>query len=153
MGNALPLQNIPPGTTIHNIELKPGKGAQMVRSAGGSAQLVAKEGEYALVKLPSGETRKSAAWIAWRRSARSATWTTKTFPSARLDAIAGWARSPVNRGVAMNPVDHPHGGGEGKTSGGRHPVTPWGQPTRGYKTRNNKRTDKFIVNRSKRRRK
>jgi large subunit ribosomal protein L2 len=122
VGNALPLRNVPPGTTVHNIELRPGKGAQMVRSAGGAAQLVAKEGDYALIKLPSGETRKAGRtrWL---------------------------GRRPVNRGVSMNPVDHPHGGGEGKTSGGRHPVTPWGQPTRGYKTRNNKRTDAFIISR------
>jgi large subunit ribosomal protein L2 len=123
VGNALPLRNIPPGTQIHNLELKPGKGGQMVRSAGGAAQLVAKEAEYALVKLPSGETRKIS-----------------------QDCMATIGQVG-NRGVSMNPVDHPHGGGEGKTSGGRHPVTPWGQPTRGYKTRNNKRTDKFIVSR------
>src|SRR5918994_791673 len=104
-GNALPIRNIPLGTQIHNIELRPGKGGQMARSAGSFAQLVAKEGDYAQLRMPSGEVR----------------------------------------GVAMNPVDHPHGGGEGKTSGGRHPVTPWGQPTRGYKTRKNKRTTKMIV--------
>ena len=146
VGNALPLRNIPPGTTIHNIELKPGKGAQMVRSAGGSAQLVAKEGEYALIKLPSGETRK-VAQDCMATIGQVGNSTTKTSPSARPDARAGWDIRPTNRGVSMNPVDHPHGGGEGKTSGGRHPVTPWGQPTRGYKTRNNKRTDAFIVNR------
>ena len=130
VGNALPLKNIPPGTTIHNIELKPGKGAQMVRSAGGSAQLVAKEGEYALVKLPSGETRKVAQDC-----------------MATIGQVGNLDHENITIGVSMNPVDHPHGGGEGKTSGGRHPVTPWGQPTRGYKTRNNKRTDAFIVNR------
>ena len=139
--------NIPPGTQIHNVELKPGKGAQMVRSAGGAAQLVAKEGEYALVKLPSGETRKVLRRIAWRPSGRSATSITKMSPSARPDGTRWLGIVRTNRGVVMNPVDHPHGGGEGKTSGGRHPVTPWGQPTRGYKTRNNKRTDKFIVKR------
>jgi large subunit ribosomal protein L2 len=118
-GNALPLKNIPLGTQIHNIELRPGKGGQMARSAGSFAQLVAKEGGMAQLRLPSGEIRR----------------------------VPVECKRPTVRGVAMNPVDHPHGGGEGKTSGGRHPVTPWGQPTRGYKTRNNKRTDKFIVKR------
>ena len=146
VGNALQLKNIPPGTTIHNIELKPGKGAQMVRSAGGSAQFVAKEGEYALVKLPSGETRK-VSQDCMATIGRSATPITRMSPSEKRAARAGWELRPTNRGVVMNPVDHPHGGGEGKTSGGRHPVTPWGQPTRGYKTRNNKRTDAFIVSR------
>ncbi len=146
VGNALPLKNIPPGTTIHNIELKPGKGAQMVRSAGGSAQLVAKEGEYALVKLPSGETRKvSQDCMATIGQVGNLDHENVTIGKAGRMRWMGWR--PVNRGVTMNPVDHPHGGGEGKTSGGRHPVTPWGQPTRGYKTRNNKRTDAFIVNR------
>jgi large subunit ribosomal protein L2 len=142
----LPLKNIPPGTTIHNIELRPGKGAQMVRSAGGSAQLVAKEGEYALVKLPSGETRKVAQdCMATIGQVGNTDHENITIGKAGRTRWMGWR--PVNRGVSMNPVDHPHGGGEGKTSGGRHPVTPWGQPTRGYKTRNNKRTDRFIVNR------
>src|SRR5437660_9604265 len=146
IGNALPLKNIPPGTTIHNIELRPGKGAQMVRSAGGSAQLVAKEGEYALVKLPSGETRKVAQeCMATIGQVGNTDHENITIGKAGRVRWMGWR--PVNRGVSMNPVDHPHGGGEGKTSGGRHPVTPWGQPTRGYKTRNNKRTDRFIVNR------
>ena len=146
VGNALPLKNIPPGTTIHNVELKPGKGAQMVRSAGGSAQLVAKEGEYALVKLPSGETRKvSQDCMATIGQVGNLDHENVTIGKAGRMRWLGWR--PVNRGVTMNPVDHPHGGGEGKTSGGRHPVTPWGQPTRGYKTRNNKRTDAFIVNR------
>jgi large subunit ribosomal protein L2 len=146
VGNALPLQNIPPGTTVHNIELKPGKGAQMVRSAGGSAQLVAKEGEYALIKLPSGETRKVlVACMATIGQVSNVDHENISIGKAGRKRWMGVR--PTNRGVAMNPVDHPHGGGEGKTSGGRHPVTPWGQPTRGYKTRNNKRTDKFIVNR------
>ena len=148
VGNALPLKNIPPGTTIHNIELKPGKGAQMVRSAGGAAQLVAKEGEYALVKLPSGETRKVLAGLHGDdRPGRQYRSRERHHRQGRTQR-AGWACVRINRGVSMNPVDHPHGGGEGKTSGGRHPVTPWGQPTRGYKTRNNKRTDAFIVNRA-----
>src|SRR5947199_2180834 len=148
VGNALPLKNIPPGTTIHNLELRPGKGAQMVRSAGGAAQLVAKEGEYALVKLPSGETSKiSQDCMATIGQVGNIDHENITIGKAGRSRWMG--KKPHNRGVSMNPVDHPHGGGEGKTSGGRHPVTPWGQPTRGYKTRNNKRTDKFIVSRSK----
>ncbi len=146
VGNALPLRNIPPGTQIHNIELRPGKGAQMVRSAGGSAQLVAKEGDYALVKLPSGETRKVAQdCMATIGQVGNTDHENVTIGKAGRSRWLG--KRPHNRGVSMNPVDHPHGGGEGKTSGGRHPVTPWGQPTRGYKTRNNKRTDAFIVSR------
>ena len=148
VGNALQLRNIPPGTVIHNLELRPGKGAQMVRSAGGSAQLVAKEEDYALVKLPSGETRKvSQDCMATIGQVGNIDHENVTIGKAGRSRWLGWR--PHNRGVSMNPVDHPHGGGEGKTSGGRHPVTPWGQPTRGYKTRNNKRTDKFIVSRSK----
>src|SRR3954449_1993701 len=129
VGNALPLKNIPPGTTIHNLELRPGKGAQMVRSAGGSAQLVAKEGEYALVKLPSGETRKiSQDCMATIGQVGNIDHENITIGKAGRSRWMG--KRPHNRGVSMNPVDHPHGGGEGKTSGGRHPVTPWGQPTR-----------------------
>jgi len=146
VGNALPLRNIPAGTTVHNLELKPGKGAQMVRSAGGSAQLVAKEGDYALVKLPSGETRKVLIdCMATIGQIGNVDHENVAIGKAGRNRWLG--KKPVNRGVAMNPVDHPHGGGEGKTSGGRHPVTPWGQPTRGYKTRNNKRTNEFIVSR------
>jgi large subunit ribosomal protein L2 len=146
VGNALPLRSIPAGTTVHNIELKPGKGAQMVRSAGGAAQLVAKEGDYALVKLPSGETRKVLIdCMATVGQIGNVDHENVAIGKAGRNIWLG--KKPVNRGVAMNPVDHPHGGGEGKTSGGRHPVTPWGQPTRGYKTRNNKRTDRFIVSR------
>jgi len=148
VGNALPLRNIPPGTTVHNVELRPGKGAQMVRSAGGSAQLVAKEGDYALVKLPSGETRKVLVdCMATIGQVGNSDHENISIGKAGRNRWLG--RKPHNRGVSMNPVDHPHGGGEGKTSGGRHPVTPWGQPTRGYKTRNKKRTDKFIVGRKK----
>src|SRR5664280_2362379 len=148
VGNALPLRNIPPGTTIHNVELKPGKGAQMVRSAGGAAQLIAKEGDYGLVKLPSGETRKVLLdCLATIGQVGNTDHENVTWGKAGRTRWVG--KRPHNRGVSMNPVDHPHGGGEGKTSGGRHPVTPWGQPTRGYKTRNNKRTDAFIVNRRK----
>jgi large subunit ribosomal protein L2 len=149
VGNSLPLKNIPVGTTIHNIELRPGKGAQMVRSAGGSAQLVSRETDFALVKLPSGETRRIDV---------TCTATIGQVGNVEHENIslgkAGRKRwmgvRPTVRGVAMNPVDHPHGGGEGKTSGGRNPVTPWGQPTRGYKTRRNKRTERFIVSRRKR---
>ena len=133
VGNALPLRYIPTGTIVHNIELRPGKGAQMARSAGAQVNLIAKEGDYALLKLPSGETRKVLVECM------------ATIGKAGRNRWKGIR--PANRGVSMNPVDHPHGGGEGKTSGGRHPVTPWGQPTRGYKTRNNKRTDVFIVSR------
>src|SRR5712671_1898429 len=151
VGNALPLRNIPPGTTIHNIELKPGKGAQMVRSAGGSAQLVAKEGDYALIKLPSGETRKVLQdCLATIGQVGNSDHENVTWGKAGRTRWVG--KRPHNRGVSMNPVDHPHGGGEGKTSGGRHPVTPWGQPTRGFKTRNNKRTDKWIVTRKSKKR-
>ena len=148
VGNALPLRNIPPGTTVHNVELRPGKGAQMVRSAGGSAQLVAKEGDYALIKLPSGETRK-VLQECMATIGQVGNTDHENVAIGKAGRKRWMGRRPVNRGVAMNPVDHPHGGGEGKTSGGRHPVTPWGQPTRGYKTRNNKRTDAFIVGRRK----
>jgi large subunit ribosomal protein L2 len=148
VGNALALKNIPAGTVVHNIELKPGKGAQMARSAGAQAQLVAKEGEYALLKLPSGETRRVLLdCMATIGQVGNLDHENVTIGKAGRTRWLG--KKPHNRGVAMNPVDHPHGGGEGKTSGGRHPVTPWGQPTRGYKTRNNKRTDKMIVGRKK----
>ena len=146
VGNALPLKNIPSGTTVHAIELRPGKGAQMARSAGTQAQLVAKEGEYALLKLPSGETRKVLVdCLATIGQVGNTDHENVAIGKAGRNRWKGIR--PTNRGVTMNPVDHPHGGGEGKTSGGRHPVTPWGQPTRGYKTRNNKRTDAFIVSR------
>ncbi len=148
VGNALPLRNIPPGTTIHNIELRAGKGAQMVRSAGGSAQLVAKEGDWALIKLPSGETRK-VALDCMATIGQVGNLDHENVSIGKAGRTRWLGIRPTNRGVVMNPVDHPHGGGEGKTSGGRHPVTPWGQPTRGFKTRNNKRTDKFIVSRRK----
>lgn len=148
VGNALPLRNIPPGTTLHNIELRPGKGGQIVRAAGGGAQLVSKEGDYALIKLPSGETRRVLVeCMATVGSVGNAEHENISYGKA--GRVRWLGRRPVNRGVSMNPVDHPHGGGEGKTSGGRNPVTPWGQPTRGYKTRNNKRTDRFIVSRRK----
>ena len=143
-GNALPLKSIPAGTLIHNIELRPGKGGQMVRSAGSSAQLLAKEGEYAQIRLPSGEVRKvlmdCVATIGQVGNLEH-----ENISIGKAGRKRWMGIRPTVRGVAMNPVDHPLGGGEGKTSGGRHPVTPWGQPTRGYKTRNNKRTERFIV--------
>ncbi len=145
-GNALPIDNIPAGTLIHNVELKPGKGGQMVRSAGVQAQLVSKEGGYALIKLPSGEVRRIlSACAATVGVVGNAEHENVSLGKAGRKRWLG--RRPHNRGVVMNPVDHPHGGGEGRTSGGRHPVTPWGKPTRGFKTRNNKRTDKWIVTR------
>ena len=147
-GNCLPLKAIPSGTMVHNIELRPGKGGQMVRSAGAAAQLVAKEGEHAQIKLPSGEVRKVRLECqATVGQVGNIDHKNVSFGKAGRSRWLG--RRPHNRGVAMNPVDHPHGGGEGKTSGGRHPVTPWGKPTKGAKTRNNKRTQKFIVKRRK----
>jgi large subunit ribosomal protein L2 len=146
VGNALPLKNIPTGTMIHNIEMKVGKGGQMVRSAGGAAQLLAKEGDYAQVRLPSGEVRKvHVDCMASIGQVGNLDHENITIGKAGRNRWMGIR--PTNRGVVMNPVDHPHGGGEGKTSGGRHPVTPWGQPTRGYKTRRNKQTGKWIVKR------
>nr|MCU0229060.1 50S ribosomal protein L2 [Bryobacterales bacterium] len=148
VGNALKLKDIPPGTAIHNIELRPGKGGQMVRSAGVGAQLLGREGGIALVKLPSGETRRvSTECMATIGQVGNSDHENETLGKAGRSRWLG--KRPHNRGVTMNPVDHPHGGGEGRTSGGRHPVTPWGQPTRGYKTRNNKRTDKMIAVRRK----
>jgi large subunit ribosomal protein L2 len=145
-GNSLPLKNIPLGTQIHNVELKVGKGGQIARSAGASVQLVAKEGEYASVKMPSGEIRK----INMECFATIGTVGNIDHENVSIGK-AGRSRwkgiRPHVRGVAMNPVDHPLGGGEGKTSGGRHPVTPWGMPTKGYKTRNSKTTDRYIVQR------
>ena len=148
VGNAMPLSAIPIGTQVHNIELKPGRGGQLVRSAGTRAQLMAKEGKYVLLRLPSGELRQvlqtcratigemgnsQHAHVTWGKAGRSR-----------------WkGRRPTVRGVAMNPVDHPHGGGEGRTSGGRHPVTPWGVPTKGKKTRKNKKSSRFIIKRRK----
>ena len=147
-GNALPLRNIPLGTEVHNIELRPGKGGQMARSAGSRAQLVAKEGEWAQLRLPSGEIRRvKIECMATVGQVGNIEHENVSIGKAGRTRWMG--KRPTVRGVAMNPVDHPHGGGEGKTSGGRNPVTPWGQPTRGYKTRNNKRTDKFIVRRRK----
>jgi len=143
-GNCMPLRNMPVGSTIHCIELKPGKGAQLARSAGAAVQLIAREGTYATIRLRSGEMRKV---LAECRATLGEVGNGEH--SLRVLGKAGAKRwrgvRPTVRGVVMNPVDHPHGGGEGRTSGGRHPVTPWGVPTKGYKTRSNKRTDKFIV--------
>lgn len=151
VGNSLPLKNIPAGTFVHNIELKPGKGGQMARSAGALAQLISKEGGIALLKLPSGEVRKVQLECA--ATVGQVGNTDHENESLGKAGRSRWlGKMPHNRGVTMNPVDHPHGGGEGRTSGGRHPVTPWGQPTRGYKTRNNKRTDQFIVTRKSKKR-
>lgn len=146
VGNCLPLRNIPVGSVIHCIEMKPGKGAQLARSAGAAVQLVAREGEYATLRLRSGEMRKV------RYECRAVIGEVgNSEHNLRKLGKAGASRwrgvRPTVRGVAMNPVDHPHGGGEGRTSGGRHPVSPWGVPTKGYKTRTNKRTNKMIVRR------
>jgi large subunit ribosomal protein L2 len=147
-GNAMPMRNIPVGTLVHNVEMKPGKGGQIARSAGSSVQLVAREGDHATLRLRSGEMRKvlSACYATIGEVGN-------TEHNLRSLGKAGARRwrgvRPTVRGVAMNPVDHPHGGGEGRTSGGRHPVSPWGTPTKGYRTRSNKRTDKMIVRRRK----
>lgn len=144
VGNCLPLKNIPVGTTIHCVELRPGKGAQMIRSAGCSAQLIAKESVYATLRLRSGEMRKVlSSCRAVIGEVGNAEHALKVLGKAGASRWRGVR--PTVRGVVMNPVDHPHGGGEGKTSGGRHPVSPWGQPTKGYKTRSNKSTDKMIL--------
>jgi large subunit ribosomal protein L2 len=146
VGNALPLRNIPVGNMVHNIEMKPGKGGQIARAAGTFAQLVAKEEDYAQLRMPSGEIRKihldCYATVGIVGNLQHENIQIGKAGRTRWKGIR-----PTVRGVVMNPVDHPHGGGEGRTSGGRHPVTPWGQPTRGYKTRGNRRTDKFIVKR------
>jgi large subunit ribosomal protein L2 len=146
LGNSLPLRLIPLGTVIHNIELKLGKGGQMVRSAGAGAQLMARDGGWAQVKLPSGEVRRvHVECYATVGQVGNLEHENISFGKAGRKRWLG--RRPHNRGVSMNPVDHPMGGGEGRTSGGRHPTTPWGVPTKGYKTRNNKRTDQMIVRR------
>jgi large subunit ribosomal protein L2 len=144
VGNAMPLRNIPVGSTVHCVELKIGKGAQLARSAGAAVQVVAREGDYATLRLRSGEMRKvHADCRATLGAAGNSEHNLRKLGKAGASRWRG-AR-PTVRGVVMNPVDHPHGGGEGRTSGGRHPVSPWGTPTKGYKTRSNKRTDKFIV--------
>jgi large subunit ribosomal protein L2 len=145
-GNALPLRNIPVGTLVHAVELKPGKGAQIARAAGGSVQVVAREGAYATLRLRSGEMRK--VHVECRATIGEVGREDHNLRKLGKAGAKRWRGiRPTVRGVAMNPVDHPHGGGEGKTSGGRHPVTPWGVKTKGYKTRSNKRTDGMIVRR------
>src|SRR5579859_6048826 len=146
VGNSLPLSAIPLGTTIHNIELKEGKGGQMARSAGAYAQLMAREGEWATLRLPSGEMRKVHIRC-YATISQVGNLEHENVSIGKAGRTRHLGKMPHNRGVSMNPVDHPLGGGEGKTSGGRHPVSPWGQPTKGYKTRRNKRTTKFIVKR------
>ncbi|MFQ5524948.1 MAG: 50S ribosomal protein L2 [Thermoanaerobaculia bacterium] len=147
-GNALPLKNIPVGTLVHNIEMKIGKGGQLARSAGASAQLMAREGVYALLRMPSGETRKiHVNCMATVGQVGNLDHENRKYGKAGRRRWLG--RRPHNRGVVMNPVDHPMGGGEGRSSGGRHPCTPWGVPTKGYRTRRNKRTDSMIVRRRK----
>jgi large subunit ribosomal protein L2 len=149
-GNAMPLRSIPVGSVIHCVELKPGKGAQLVRSAGASAQLVAREGSHATLRLRSGEMRRVL--VECRATLGEVGNSEHNLQSLGKAGAKRWRGvRPTVRGVAMNPVDHPHGGGEGKTSGGRHPVSPWGLPTKGHKTRKNKRTDKLIVRRRGRR--
>ena len=145
-GNCMPLRNMPLGSVIHCVELKPGKGAQMARSAGTSAQLVAKEGAHVTLRLRSGEMRKVLADC--KAVIGEVSNSEHNLRSLGKAGASRWRGvRPTVRGVVMNPVDHPHGGGEGRTSGGRHPVSPWGVPTKGYKTRKNKRTDKMIVRR------
>jgi large subunit ribosomal protein L2 len=146
VGNSMTLRNMPVGSTIHCVELKPGKGAQIARSAGASVQLVAREGAYATLRLRSGEMRKVLADCrATLGEVGNGEHSLKSLGKAGAKRWRGVR--PTVRGVAMNPVDHPHGGGEGRTSGGRHPVSPWGVPTKGHKTRKNKRTNKLIVRR------
>jgi large subunit ribosomal protein L2 len=145
-GNAMPLRNVPVGTMVHNIELKPGKGGQIARSAGAGVQLVAREGSYATLRLRSGEMRRVL--VECRATIGEVGNSEHSLRSYGKAGAMRWRGvRPTVRGVAMNPVDHPHGGGEGRTSGGRHPVSPWGMPTKGHKTRSNKRTDKMIVRR------
>jgi large subunit ribosomal protein L2 len=148
VGNAMPLNAIPVGTTVHNIELKPGGGGQLARSAGASARLMAKEGKYALIRLPSGELRQVLATCR-ATVGQIGNVQHKNINSGKAGRTRWLGFRPTVRGVAMNPVDHPHGGGEGRTSGGRHPVTPWGFHTKGKKTRRNRKTDRFIVKRRK----
>ncbi|MCU0766204.1 MAG: 50S ribosomal protein L2 [Gammaproteobacteria bacterium] len=145
-GNCLPLRSIPVGTVVHNVELQKGRGAQIARAAGASVQIIAREGDYATVRLRSGEMRRVHSDC--RAVIGEVGNTDNNLRSLGKAGAKRWRGiRPTVRGVAMNPVDHPHGGGEGRTSGGRHPVSPWGTPTKGYKTRNNKRTDGMIVRR------
>ncbi|MEY4641960.1 MAG: hypothetical protein RLZZ227_1954 [Pseudomonadota bacterium] len=145
-GNCLPLRNIPIGSMVHCVEMKPGKGAQLARSAGAAVQLVAREGQHATIRLRSGEVRKVSADC--RATLGEVSNSEHNLRSIGKAGAMRWRGvRPTVRGVVMNPVDHPHGGGEGRTSGGRHPVSPWGTPAKGYKTRTNKRTTKLIVRR------
>ncbi len=147
-GNNLPLHNIPLGSAVHNLEMQPGQGGQLVRSAGVAAQLIAKEGDYAQIRLPSGEVRKLH--IRCRATlGQVGNLDHENVSLGKAGATRWRGRRPKVRGVAMNPVDHPMGGGEGKASGGRHPCSPWGWKTKGFRTRNNKRTDQFIIRRRK----
>ena len=148
IGNTLPLKNIPVGTVVHCVELKPGKGAQLARSAGASVQFLGREGTYALMRLRSGETRK--VFIECRATIGEVGNSENSLRKLGKAGAKRWRGiRPTVRGVAMNPVDHPHGGGEGRTSGGRHPVSPWGVPTKGFRTRRNKRTSSMIIRRRK----
>lgn len=147
-GNHLPLRNIPLGLEIHNIELKAKKGGQLARSAGASCQLIAREGDYATVRMPSGEVRQVHADCSATIGQVGNT-SHELVKYGKAGRVRWLGFKPHNRGVAMNPVDHPMGGGEGRSSGGRHPVSPWGQPTKGHRTRNNKRTDNMIIRRRK----
>jgi len=147
-GNALPLKSIPLGALVHNVELKPGHGGQLVRAAGAGAQVMAKEGNYVTLRLPSGEMRLVLA-TCWATVGQVGNLDHSNVSIGKAGRTRWAGRRPHVRGTVMNPVDHPHGGGEGKTKGGRHPVSPWGQPTKGYKTRRNKRTTRFIVKRRK----
>ena len=143
-GNAAPLRGIPVGTIIHNVELKPGKGGQMARSAGAYAQLVGRDGDWCQLRLGSGEIRRVHSMCMASIGAVSNP-DHQNVNYGKAGRMRWKGRRPHNRGVSMNPVDHPHGGGEGRTSGGRHPVSPWGQPTKGYKTRRNKKTSNMII--------
>ena len=147
-GNAMPMKNIPIGTIIHNVELKPGKGGQMARAAGTYVQLIGRDSGYAQLRLSSGEMRVTRAECMATIGAVSNA-DQKNIKLAKAGRNRWLGKRPSVRGVAMNPIDHPHGGGEGRTSGGRHPVTPWGRPTKGMRTRNNKATDKLIIRRRK----
>jgi large subunit ribosomal protein L2 len=147
-GNALPLKSVPLGAMVHNVELKPGHGGQLARSAGAAAQVMAKEGRYVTLRLPSGEMRYVLA-TCWATVGQVGNVDHGNVSIGKAGRTRWLGKRPHVRGTAMNPIDHPHGGGEGKTKGGRHPVSPWGQPTKGYKTRHSKRTDRFIVKRRK----
>ncbi|HHD11578.1 MAG TPA: 50S ribosomal protein L2 [Deltaproteobacteria bacterium] len=148
VGNALPLRSIPLGTFIHNIEMKPGKGGQLVRAAGGYAQLMAKDGDYATLKMPSGEIRLIHQ-DCYATIGQVGNIDHENVSIGKAGRTRWLGRRPKVRGVAMNPVDHPHGGGEGKSKGGNHPMSPWGMPTKGYKTRREKPSDKYILKRRK----